>query len=84
MGTRQIRRRAGKELLTRRELVVAEAEFAEVIHDALVRAVLFVDLQDTGVLGVAGRENTRGFSGQKDAGVGAVAINETSYNKHGD
>ena len=63
---------------------MAEAEFAEVIHDALVRAVLFIDLQDTGVLGVAGRENARGFAGQKDAGVGAVAINETSYNKHSD
>ena len=63
---------------------MAEAEFAEVIHDALVRAVLLVDLQDTGVLGVAGRENTRGFAGQKDAGVGAVAINETSYYKHSD
>ncbi len=61
---------------------MAEGEFAEVVHDAFVGAVLFVNLQDARVLGVAGGKNARGLPGQKDAGVGAVAINETTDDKH--
>jgi len=61
---------------------MAESELAEVVDDTVVGTVLFVDLQNAGVFGVAGGKNTRGLTGQKDAGVGTVAVNEAADNKH--
>ncbi len=39
--------------------IFADFEIGEIIANALVAPVLFVDLEDPGVLSVVGRENTR-------------------------
>jgi hypothetical protein len=63
-------------------LVFGEKEVGEVVDDALVRAVLFVDLEDARVLVIGGRENFRRFAGKENAGVGAAAIDETADDDH--
>jgi len=40
-------------------------------------------LQDAAVLDVGGRKNLRRFAGQKNAGVGAVTVNEAANDDHG-
>jgi hypothetical protein len=44
--------------------------------------VLLVDLQDTGVLLIGGRENPRGLAWQQQRGVGAPAVNHAADHKH--
>jgi hypothetical protein len=61
---------------------VADGELAEIVYHAVVRAVLFVDLEDAPVLGVAGREDARLLAGQEDAGVGAMAVGEAADDEH--
>lgn len=46
-------------------------------------AVLFVDLEDAGVLGVAGGENIRRLALQKNRSVGAAAVDHATDDDHG-
>jgi hypothetical protein len=61
----------------------ADLELAEIVYDAQVGFVLFVDLHDAGVLGVARGENSRRLTGEKNPGVSAMAINESTDDEHG-
>ncbi len=61
---------------------MADGVFAEIVYDAVVGAVLFVDLQDAAVFGVAGGKYARWFAGQKDSGVGAVTVGEAANDEH--
>ena len=58
----------------------AEFEFGEIVNDACLRAILFVDLQDAGVLMIACRKNPGWFARQKNSRVGAVTIDEAAAN----
>ena len=60
-----------------------KTEFAEVVDDTFVGAVLFIDLQDATVFGVGGREDARRLARQEDAGVGAMAVGEAADDDHG-
>lgn len=51
-----------------------ETIFREVIHDAFVGTILLVDLHDAGVFLFAGGEDARGFTGEKNPGVGAPSV----------
>ena len=60
-----------------------EIRFDEIVEDAFVGSVLFVDLQNAGVLGVAGRENFRRLTFEEDGGVGVAAVDHTTDDDHG-
>lgn len=62
----------------------AEGEGREIVADAFVRAVLFINLQHPRVFLVARRKNLRGFARQKNRGVGAMPINHATNNNHED
>lgn len=63
-------------------MIAAEGEVAEIVANALVGTVLFVDLQDAAVLGIGRRKNARRFARQEEAGIGTVAINKSADNEH--
>ena len=63
-------------------LLSRQGELGEVVDDALVRAVLFEDFENAGVLVVVGGKNFRRFTGQEDAGVSATAIDEAADDDH--
>ena len=56
----------------------------EVVQDALVALILFVDLQDSAVLRVGRRKNPRRLSAQENRGVGSMAINKAANDDHDD
>lgn len=58
-------------------------DLREIIEDAFVGAVLFVDLQNTGVLGVAGGEDFGRLTLQENRGVGAVTVDHAADDDHG-
>ena len=60
----------------------SEAELGEVINDALVRTILFVDLQNARVLVIGGGKNLRRLARKEDSGVSAVAIDEAANDEH--
>lgn len=62
--------------------ILADIELGEVVADAIVGPVLFVDLQDPGVLGVVSREYTRFFALQKEGGIGSATINDAANDEH--
>ena len=60
-----------------------QRELTEVVDDAFGEAVLFVYLQDAPVFEVGCGKDARRFARQKDAGVGAVAVDEATNDDHG-
>lgn len=56
--------------------------FGEVVEDAFVGAILFVDLQNAGVLGVGRRKNFRRFSFEENCRVSAAAVDHAADDDH--
>ncbi len=53
-----------------------------IVVNTFVRTVLFVDLQNAGVLVVRGGEDPGRFSRKKKCGVGPLTVHQTTYDKH--
>jgi hypothetical protein len=56
----------------------AQVEVGEVVDDALVPPVLFVDLQDASVLLVGRGKYARRLALQEQGGVGTTAVHEAA------
>ena len=54
--------------------IVTDLVFGEVIHDILVRSVLFINLQDAGMFLVRRRKHLGGLARQENRRVGALTI----------
>jgi hypothetical protein len=59
-----------------------EVVIREIVYHAFVQPVLFIDLENSGVLLITRGKNLRRFAGKKYPGVGAAAINEAANDEH--
>ena len=65
-----------------RRPILTDLIVREIVQHVGVGTVLFIDLEDAGVLLIRGRKDSCGFTRQENCGVGSFAVIHASDEKH--